>query len=207
MCTSVIASLRLAFTSPSCPLQAIALMVIGVLAEKERTVPDTYPLTLNALVAGCNQKTSRDPVIDVSEAEACRGSATLIAREIRARVREEVGITLSTGVAPNKFVAKVASDWNKPDGMWVVTPAQVGAFVRELWVPLGTPLALRIVWQLAQAVDVPVVGIGGIFTADDAMDFLVAGASAFHRPQSTANISCNVYHPSSVTGASGMPGP
>ncbi|HET7595621.1 MAG TPA: DUF480 domain-containing protein, partial [Burkholderiales bacterium] len=43
--------------------------VLGVLAEKERTVPDTYPLTLNALVAGCNQKTSRDPVISATETE------------------------------------------------------------------------------------------------------------------------------------------
>jgi dihydroorotate dehydrogenase (NAD+) catalytic subunit len=45
--------------------------------------------------------------------------------------------------------------------------------------PAIKPLALRVVWQLAQAVDVPVIGIGGIFTADDAMDFLVAGARAF----------------------------
>lgn len=43
--------------------------VLGVLAEKERTVPDTYPLTLNALVSGCNQKTSRDPVISATETE------------------------------------------------------------------------------------------------------------------------------------------
>jgi hypothetical protein len=43
--------------------------VLGVLVEKQHTVPDTYPLTLNALVAGCNQKTSRDPVIEASEAD------------------------------------------------------------------------------------------------------------------------------------------
>ncbi len=43
--------------------------MLGVLVEKERTVPDTYPLTLNALVAGCNQKTSRDPVLEASEAQ------------------------------------------------------------------------------------------------------------------------------------------
>ena len=53
-------------------LPALSLLetrVLGVLVEKQRTVPDTYPLTLNALVAGCNQKTSRDPVIDAAEAE------------------------------------------------------------------------------------------------------------------------------------------
>jgi uncharacterized protein YceH (UPF0502 family) len=43
--------------------------VLGVLVEKERTVPDTYPLTLNMLVAGCNQKSSRDPIISASETE------------------------------------------------------------------------------------------------------------------------------------------
>jgi len=44
-------------------LSLLETRVLGVLAEKERTVPDTYPLTLNALLSGCNQKTSRDPVV------------------------------------------------------------------------------------------------------------------------------------------------
>ena len=48
------------------PLEA---RILGVLVEKERTTPDVYPLTLNSLVAGCNQKTSRDPVMNVSESE------------------------------------------------------------------------------------------------------------------------------------------
>lgn len=54
------------------PLPALSLLetrVLGVLVEKQHTVPDTYPLTLNALTAGCNQKTSRDPVLDATEAE------------------------------------------------------------------------------------------------------------------------------------------
>lgn len=54
------------------PLPALSLLetrVLGVLVEKQHTVPDSYPLTLNALVSGCNQKTSRDPVIEASEAE------------------------------------------------------------------------------------------------------------------------------------------
>ena len=48
------------------PLEA---RVLGVLVEKQHTVPDTYPLSLNALVAGCNQKTARSPVIETSDAE------------------------------------------------------------------------------------------------------------------------------------------
>ncbi len=53
-------------------LPALSLLetrVLGVLIEKQHTVPDSYPLTLNALLSGCNQKTSRDPVIDATEAE------------------------------------------------------------------------------------------------------------------------------------------
>jgi uncharacterized protein len=50
-------------------LSLLETRVLGVLAEKERTVPDTYPLTLNALIAGCNQKTSRDPIINATETE------------------------------------------------------------------------------------------------------------------------------------------
>ena len=50
-------------------LSLLELRVLGVLVEKERTVPDTYPLSLNALVAGCNQKTSRNPVMEATESE------------------------------------------------------------------------------------------------------------------------------------------
>lgn len=53
-------------------LPALSLLearVLGVLVEKQHTVPDTYPLSLNALVSGCNQKTSRDPVLNATEAE------------------------------------------------------------------------------------------------------------------------------------------
>lgn len=50
-------------------LSLVDARVLGVLVEKQRTVPDTYPLSLNALTAGCNQKTSRDPVLDVPEAD------------------------------------------------------------------------------------------------------------------------------------------
>ena len=57
---------------PATPLPPLSLLesrILGVLVEKERTVPDSYPLTLNALATGCNQKTSRNPVISASAAE------------------------------------------------------------------------------------------------------------------------------------------
>jgi uncharacterized protein YceH (UPF0502 family) len=51
-------------------LSVVEARVLGVLVEKQRAVPDTYPLSLNALVAGCNQKSSREPVMEIGEAEA-----------------------------------------------------------------------------------------------------------------------------------------
>ncbi|MEJ8854263.1 YceH family protein [Variovorax robiniae] len=51
-------------------LSLIETRVLGVLAEKQRTVPDSYPLTVNAVVAGCNQKTSRNPVLEVTDTQA-----------------------------------------------------------------------------------------------------------------------------------------
>jgi DNA polymerase-4 len=70
--------------------------------------------------------------LDVTGSGACHGSATLMAEAIRSEVRETVGITVSAGIAPNKFLAKIASDWNKPDGQLTVTPEQVDAFVAAL---------------------------------------------------------------------------
>jgi uncharacterized protein len=52
------------------PLSAVEARVLGTLMEKARTVPDSYPLTLNSLVAGCNQKSSREPLMNVTDAQA-----------------------------------------------------------------------------------------------------------------------------------------
>ncbi len=70
--------------------------------------------------------------LDVSASEHCSGSATRIAEHIRQRVHDELKLTVSAGVAPNKFLAKVASDWNKPNGLFVITPSAVDKFVLQL---------------------------------------------------------------------------
>ncbi|SFN10208.1 YceH family protein [Variovorax sp. OV329] len=57
-------------SAPTLLLSPLEIRVLGVLSEKQRTVPDSYPLTLNSLLSGCNQKTSRHPVMEVSEAQA-----------------------------------------------------------------------------------------------------------------------------------------
>lgn len=70
--------------------------------------------------------------LDVSACTLHQGSATLIAAAIREAVRSTVNITISAGIAPNKFLAKIASDWNKPDGQFVITPDRVDDFVAAL---------------------------------------------------------------------------
>lgn len=63
-------------------LSPLQIRVLGVLAEKQLTTPDYYPLSLNALVAGCNQKTSRDPVMNVSQDDAKAALDTLNERKL-----------------------------------------------------------------------------------------------------------------------------
>ena len=70
--------------------------------------------------------------LDVSENKLGLASATAVASAIRAAIREETQLTASAGIAPNKFLAKIASDWRKPDGQFVVKPAQVEAFLAPL---------------------------------------------------------------------------
>ncbi|PCJ25598.1 MAG: DNA polymerase IV [SAR86 cluster bacterium] len=70
--------------------------------------------------------------LDVSLSNQYHGSATRIAQAIRQEVHSTVGITISAGIAPNKFLAKIASDWNKPNGQFVITPEQVEDFVAKL---------------------------------------------------------------------------
>jgi len=70
--------------------------------------------------------------LDVTNTEHFNGSATRIAEAIREAVHKELSIHVSAGVAPNKFLAKIASDWEKPDGLFVITPPQVEAFVLKL---------------------------------------------------------------------------
>src|SRR4029079_9931828 len=73
--------------------------------------------------------------LDVTENLKAVASATQIAQEIRARIRTETGLTASAGVSYNKFLAKLASDQNKPDGLFVITPRMGPAFVEAL--PIG----------------------------------------------------------------------
>jgi DNA polymerase-4 len=73
--------------------------------------------------------------LDVTVNKMGLSTATRVARDLRAQIREELNLTASAGVAPNKFLAKIASDWRKPDGLFVIQPDDVEAFLQPL--PVG----------------------------------------------------------------------
>jgi DNA polymerase-4 len=73
--------------------------------------------------------------LDVTENKSGLLTATKVAGVIRQQIREELNLTASAGVAPNKFLAKIASDWQKPDGLFVIQPSQVDDFLTPL--PVG----------------------------------------------------------------------
>src|SRR5271163_1195862 len=73
--------------------------------------------------------------LDVSENKTGLPTATQVARTIRKQIRTELNLTASAGVAPNKFLAKIASDWKKPDGLFVIQPEEINSFLSPL--PVG----------------------------------------------------------------------
>jgi len=73
--------------------------------------------------------------LDVTENKTALPTATRVAQAIRKQIREELQLTASAGVAPNKFLAKIASDWRKPDGLFVIQPEDLDTFLPPL--PVG----------------------------------------------------------------------
>ncbi|MEN0038160.1 MAG: DNA polymerase IV [Cellvibrio sp.] len=118
--------------------------------------------------------------LDVSDAKVHRGSATLIAQEIRQRIKDEIGITVSAGIAPNKFLAKIASDWNKPNGQFVIPPEQVPAFVAQLPVKKIYGVGKAMANKLAEM---------NIFTCSDIQKF-----SIFDLTQRYGQMGSRLYH-------------
>lgn len=112
--------------------------------------------------------------LDVSASERLWGSAETIGREIKARVRHELALTASVGIAPNKFLAKMASDRDKPDGFVVIGPGEEADFLRDM--PVGAiygvgkvtarrmaDLGLRSIGQLAAMSQEKLRGIFGAY--------------------------------------------
>ncbi|HUC55061.1 MAG TPA: DNA polymerase IV [Candidatus Cybelea sp.] len=95
--------------------------------------------------------------LDVTENKTGLPTATLVARAIREQIREELNLTASAGVAPNKFLAKIASDWRKPDGLFVIPPEEVDSFLLPLSVG-RLPGVGKVMEEKLKSFDVRVVG-------------------------------------------------
>src|SRR3984893_14577226 len=109
---------QLVFVKPRFDVyKAVSLHIRAIFAEHTSLIE---PLSLD------------EAYLDVTENLQGIGSATQIAEAIRARIRSETGLTASAGVSYNKFLAKLASDLRKPDGLFVITPKMGPAFVEVL---------------------------------------------------------------------------
>jgi DNA polymerase-4 len=100
--------------------------------DKYRTESDAIRTIFHDYTDRIEPLSLDEAYLDVTEVERCEGSATKIAREIRSRIQTDRELTASAGVGPNKFLAKVASDWNKPDGQKTIAPGDVSAFMTNL---------------------------------------------------------------------------
>ena len=95
--------------------------------------------------------------LDVSENKTGLPTATSVARTIRKQIREELKLTASAGVAPNKFLAKIASDWCKPDGLFVIQPEEIDSFLFPL--PVGRlPGVGKVTEEKLKKLDIQTVG-------------------------------------------------
>jgi len=95
--------------------------------------------------------------LDVTENKTGLATATQVARTIRQQIRTNLNLTASAGIAPNKFLAKIASDWRKPDGLFVIQPQEVDSFLLPL--PVGRlPGVGKVMEQKLKGFDVKTVG-------------------------------------------------
>lgn len=101
--------------------------------------------------------------LDVTENKTGLLTATRVAKAIRQQIREELHLTASAGVAPNKFLAKIASDWKKPDGLFVIQPHEVQSFLLPL--PVGRIPGVGKVTE-SRMKDVGIATVGDIYAME-----------------------------------------
>jgi DNA polymerase-4 len=117
-----------AYAERLCP----GLIVLPVNMKKYREVAKTIHTIFREFTALVEPLSLDEAYLDVSDTTYCQGSATWIAQEIQKKIWDTVNLTASAGVAPNKFLAKIASGWKKPNGLFVIRPHEVADFVRDL---------------------------------------------------------------------------
>ena len=109
-------------------LDAIEIRVLGVLMEKEKTTPDQYPLTINGVIAACNQKSARDPVMQLTETEVV---------EALDRLRQDVLTWRLDGARVERWQHSLDRRWRRPRTL--AAPAEAAQF-RHLQLRIGTSL-------------------------------------------------------------------
>jgi DNA polymerase-4 len=108
------------------------LVVVSPEFAKYRAVSQQVFAILRSVTPLVEPLSLDEAYLDVTENAWSEPLGMNVARRIKARIKEETGLTASAGVAPNKFVAKIASAWRKPDGLTVVAPERVESFLQKL---------------------------------------------------------------------------
>lgn len=108
------------------------LIMVPVNMAKYKVVSQNIMSILRSYTSLVEPLALDEAYLDVSNCLQYQGSATFIAQAIRRKIFQEHGITASAGIAPNKFLAKIASGWNKPNGQFVITPTKVANFIAKL---------------------------------------------------------------------------
>jgi len=108
------------------------LIVLPVDMKKYRKVAESIHRIFREYTDLVEPLALDEAYLDVTYSEHYQGSATLIAQAIRADILNSEGLTASAGVAPNKFLAKIASGWKKPNGLYVIRPQEIDNFIRNL---------------------------------------------------------------------------
>lgn len=108
------------------------LIILPVNMEKYRKISQKIRKIFFQYTDAVEPLSLDEAYLDVSLCNQYQNSATWIAEEIRQQIYREHGLTASAGIAPNKFLAKIASDWQKPNGQYVIMPKQVESFVVDL---------------------------------------------------------------------------
>jgi len=108
------------------------LVILPVMFEKYRQASRQINQIFRNYTSLIEPLSLDEAFLDVSDSSLHSGSATLIAQDIRQNIFQSQKITASAGIAPNKMLAKIASDWNKPNGQYVITPNNVSQFMINL---------------------------------------------------------------------------
>lgn len=109
-----------------------SLVLLPVSMTKYREVSKNIHKIFAEFTAQIEPLSLDEAYLDVTKSSLYQGSATRIAENIKQRIWETEQLTASAGVAPNKFLAKIASGWKKPNGLFVITPNEVANFIKDL---------------------------------------------------------------------------